>query len=222
MEEALMKVYTTELASIALGYLTGANYPSDHFGQEAYNEYTSGLSKYKKTSNRTSSSYDFHNVFFQDGVPTALTTPTQDEDVEHKTRLLKMTADAGNSYAQAALGKAYLRAKEGSNIKEGIRYMALASSQGNVYAKFELANFYYHGVVEWGIAKDPTKAAQLYSECTSAFHEAQEILGRMYYVGDGVEKDLKKAEELLKAASARGNVAAEAILELMRERNQME
>src|SRR5690606_10614348 len=95
--------------------------------------------------------------------------------------------DAGNSYAQAALGKAYLRG-DGPLVNEGLHYLHLASAQGNCYAKFDLANFYFFGVPDWGISRDLKKAAELFSECTTMFHEAQEILGRMYYLGDGVKK----------------------------------
>lgn len=135
--------------------------------------------------------------------------------------MLKITADAGSCYAQAALGKVYLRA-EGGNVEEGLRYLNLASQQGNAYAKFDLANFYFFGVPEWGISKDLRKAASLFTECTGVFHEAQEILGRMYYLGEGVEKNLEEAARLFKLARDRGNVTAEAMLELMKVREEVE
>lgn len=265
MEDALFKFYTTELASMALNFLTGATDIQEdekeagrrkgngvnYRGLFKYSHHTYDRTSDKTSQPKTSSIYDFHNLLYHEdegnnnpnfhyfnhyNVKTTFATQsyslassislqspkTQEhpEETNKKVQLLKMTADAGSNHAKAALGKLLLRS--GQNSQEGLRYLTMAADEGNAYAKFDLANFYFFGVVEWDIPKDLKKAAHLFSECTGLFHEAQEILGRMYYLGEGVEQNTEEAARLFRLAKERGNVTAQAMLQLMKVRKEIE
>ena len=64
------------------------------------------------------------------------------KDVEQAVRYLLQSADAGNSYAQYAIGKLYLIGKEIPQDKEKAEiYLTMAAEQGNEYAAYLLEHW---------------------------------------------------------------------------------
>lgn len=85
------------------------------------------------------------------------------------------------------------------NYVEGVKYLEKACSLGNVKGCFFASGIYLHGAE--GVPGNKTKASELsLPACNGGNIYACMNLYRMYKIGDGVEKDEKKANEFKERA----------------------
>lgn len=118
-------------------------------------------------------------------------------------------AQAGNADAQYEMGNFY--SEEGSNhidYKEAQEWYEKSVEQGNVRAKFALAQLYDSGK---GTIEDAGKKAfQYYLDLAdSGYSTAQCIIGLKYRFGMDVKASDKEAEKWLLKAAVQGNVDAQ-------------
>lgn len=127
--------------------------------------------------------------------------------IEH----LKVLSDkADNMQAQYTLGKIYLKEGEFYNLEKGISYLERSASQGNEYAKYQLAKEYLNSDSE---AYNPKKGMAYLSELAEGGNEwAQLKMGCEYIKGKHVEKNYFQATEWLNKSAVQGNKYAEEIL----------
>lgn len=114
---------------------------------------------------------------------------TLSEILPQKLRELQRTADQGDDYAQAELGRMYYLG-EGvpRDLKVAAQWYRKAADQGNDYAQARLGRMYYSGE---GVPRDLKVAAQWYRKAADQGDDyAQAGLGAMYYSGEGVPKGL--------------------------------
>jgi hypothetical protein len=123
-------------------------------------------------------------------------------------------ANAGNPFAQAALGVMY---SNGHGVpldhKEAVKWSRLAAEQGNTDAQHNLGLMYYVGK---GVPRDHREAAKwfrLAAEKGDAI--AQYNLGVMYANGHGVPQDHREAVKWYRLAAEQGNTNAQYNLGLM-------
>jgi TPR repeat protein len=78
----------------------------------------------------------------------------------------------------------------------------------------ELGTYYKNGIPNTEVKPDPTRAKQFFSYAASYFGDAdaQLNLARMYYEGEGGERDPLQAARWAKLAADKGNVGAQALL----------
>jgi hypothetical protein len=117
-------------------------------------------------------------------------------------------ANAGNPFAQAALGVMY---SNGHGVpldhKEAVKWSRLAAEQGNTDAQHNLGLMYYVGK---GVPRDHREAAKwfrLAAEKGDAI--AQYNLGVMYANGHGVPQDHREAVKWYRLAAEQGNADAQ-------------
>ncbi len=77
-----------------------------------------------------------------------------------------------------------------------------------------LGDYYQRGIPNTDVKADPTRARQIYSHAASIFGDAdaQYSLARMYFTGEGGERDPVQAARWSKLSADKGNVAAQALL----------
>jgi TPR repeat protein len=77
-----------------------------------------------------------------------------------------------------------------------------------------LGTYYYDGIPNTAIKADPSRARQIYAYAASYFGDpdAQLKLARMYYEGEGGDRDTLQAARWAKLAADKGNVGAQALL----------
>jgi TPR repeat protein len=77
-----------------------------------------------------------------------------------------------------------------------------------------LGDYYQKGIPNTDVKPDPYRARQIYSHAASIFGDpdAQYSLARMYFTGEGGERDPVQAARWSKLAADKGNVAAQALL----------
>ena len=91
----------------------------------------------------------------------------------------------------------------GHNDAEGIDYFRRSAEVGFGPGQIALAYYYETGTV---LSKDPAKAVELYRKAALAGDpEAAWLAGRMFYLGDGIPKDLTAAEKWLKISAGQNN-----------------
>jgi len=78
------------------------------------------------------------------------------------------------------------------NPKEAFNWCLKAADTGNKEAKYIIASAYYYGEVDYGVEIDYSKAIKYLNETVNDIR-SKYILGKCYFYGQGVEKDLKKA-----------------------------
>lgn len=123
-------------------------------------------------------------------------------DASRGLALLRNSAEAGNEYAMADLGKALLE----RDPTQARRWLTAAADQGSVSASAALGRAYLHGT---GLAVDRGKAVQWLTRAAQAEHAgAAATLGRMYLRGEGVGQDIAKGAAYLERAVARGHAGA--------------
>jgi TPR repeat protein len=78
----------------------------------------------------------------------------------------------------------------------------------------QLGTYYKNGIPNSDVKADPDRARQFYSYAASYFGDpdAQLNLARMYYEGEGGERDTLQAARWAKLAADKGNVGAQALL----------
>lgn len=140
---------------------------------------------------------------------------------------LTYAADKGHAIAQWKLGRMYA---EGDGLKkDDSKAFKLFSEIVNVHgednpnapsARFvsnafvELGGYYRNGIPGSDMAPDLGRARSMYAYAASYFGDpdAQLALARMYYDGEGVERDPLQAARWAKLAADKGNVGAQALL----------
>ena len=149
-----------------------------------------------------------------------------DINYEESVKWYQCSADQNYKYAQYSLGMMYLKEK-GIDLNignknyyqaEALRLFHLSAKQRNAYASFELGKMY-----EKGIATNVNMKTS-YTHYKNAFNEFLIMadsreddnlmyrIGKMYYVGCGVDKNEKKAIEYLEASGKLNNVNAQFLL----------
>lgn len=127
--------------------------------------------------------------------------PNPDEAI----RLFEKAAEQGSIEAQIKLGTLYY---EKEDFKNAIRLFDKAADQGSVEAQRRLGTIYYKGYNDF--KPNPKEAAYYFQNAVNEGNvEAQRNLAILYYRGAGVEKNLTRAEELLKQAAEKGNAKAQ-------------
>jgi hypothetical protein len=140
---------------------------------------------------------------------------------------LNFAAEKGHPAAQWKLGRMYA---EGDGIKrDDFRAFELFSEIADAHAEdspnepsarfvsnafVALGGYYQKGIPNTDIKADPLRARQFYSYAASYYgdDEAQLNLARMYFNGEGGDRDALQAARWAKLAADKGNVAAQAML----------
>lgn len=140
---------------------------------------------------------------------------------------LEMAARKGHPVAQWKLGRMYA---EGDGIREDhLKAFELFSEVADAYADespsspsapfvsssfVALGTYYREGIPNSSVKPDLRRARQMFNYAASYFgdSDAQLNLARMYYQGEGGEKDSRQAARWAKLAAEKGNVGAQALL----------
>jgi TPR repeat protein len=148
-------------------------------------------------------------------------------DKETAVEALSFAADKGHPIAQWKLGRMYA---EGDGIKQddykAFEYFSEIAdahaddSPSEPNARFvssafvALGGYYRSGIPNSDVKADAGRARQIYSYAASYFGdpEAQLNLARMYYAGEGGDRDPVSAARWAKLAADKGNVGAQALL----------
>ena len=135
------------------------------------------------------------------------------EDIDQAAYWYKMAADNGHKSACNQLAVIYHNEKE--DYAKALYYLNKAAELGDENAFFNLGYIYEHGN---GTEKSYTKAEEYYKKAleydNSLTNSARYRLGVIYYEGrEGVKKDKKKGESLLKEAAKNGNDKAKKYLD---------
>ena len=133
------------------------------------------------------------------------------EDHSQAEVWLCYAANAGNEFAQYALGKLILS----KDTQEAIRWLETSSKQGNQYAQYTLGKIYLTGKE---VPKDVDKAIeQLRASANSGNQYAQYTLGKLYLQGSEVQHDKDEARSWFEKSAAQGNQYAQFFLNRMDE-----
>jgi len=121
----------------------------------------------------------------------------------------RLLAESGLAEANFYLGYMYENGSNGllKDIPLALEQYELAATKiGLLDAYMAQARLFYHG--NGGIQKDVCKAKNVYEQIKDYNQNpiACFMLGRIYQYGEGVEKDLSKAEKLYKMAIEQGYV----------------
>mgnify|MGYP003576990020 CR=1 FL=1 len=118
--------------------------------------------------------------------------------------LLEYLAESGSPMGMIFLGYAY-RAGTGvvKDPAQAERWYRRAADMGSVLGLYELGRLYIEQV-RYDEAKEAFRFASAAGYAPATYH-----LGRMYWFGFGVEKDIRRAKTLWEDASANGHVFAE-------------
>ncbi|PJD95368.1 MAG: hypothetical protein CK425_08685 [Parachlamydia sp.] len=127
-------------------------------------------------------------------------------------KIFKLLANQGNLEAMYALAWCYLRGG-GENDKKAFNLLKITAEQGNPCAQMDLFNCYFYGT---GVEQSDKKAI----ECLAFYAQKQNPsalreLAHFYLIGfEGVlQKDLAKAESLLRQAIRLGDEEASEMLD---------
>ena len=134
-----------------------------------------------------------------------MATPDYAKGVE----MMRKLAEDGYHWAQRQMGKMYA---EGNRVQkdeaEAVKWYRKAAEQGNAEAQACLGSRYLYGT--GGIAQDNAMALKwLQMAADQGVSYAQADLAFMYYNGQGVEQNEKKAAELFLKAAEQGNAYAQ-------------
>jgi TPR repeat protein len=140
-----------------------------------------------------------------------------EKDVVKAASLLREAKEKNWAEAKSYLGWLYAsEAKlddfmtQQEQIQEGVSLLSLAEKEGSKQAPFFLGQLFLQGK---GVKKNPTRAANLFVEGVKRGDiSAQVEAGRMFLLGDIVEKDIEAAEEYLAMAAKQSNTEALALL----------
>jgi TPR repeat protein len=148
-------------------------------------------------------------------------------DKETAAEALGFAADKGNPIAQWKLGRMYA---EGDGIaRDDYKAFELFSEMADAHAEdgpsqpnsrfisnafVALGGYYKSGIPNTDVKQDPARARQIYSYAASYFGDpdAQVSLARMYYNGEGGERDPLQAARWAKLAADKGSVGGQALL----------
>ncbi len=135
-------------------------------------------------------------------------------------------ANQGHAMAQYRLGRCYRYGENGcvKSDTKAVEWFQKSVAQGNGCAQYSLGDMYQTGL--GGLKEDPTQALKLYQNARESFVQlegdvfVQNLLGLMYYTGQGVTLDLKQAAEWFQKAANQGYAVAQNNLALMYQNGQ--
>jgi TPR repeat protein len=132
--------------------------------------------------------------FYEDGVGVK-------RDLAKAVEWYRRAADAGLAPAQFAMAAAYeLGIGVAKDEKQAVVWLKLAAEQNNPQAQTALAMKYETGT--GGLKADPVRAAQLYLEAANQdWVQAMSRLAHLYYTGQGVPLDYRRAGAWYQRAS---------------------
>jgi hypothetical protein len=148
-------------------------------------------------------------------------------DTTTAVEALQFAADKGHPMAQWKLGRMYAA---GDGIKQDpLKAFELFSEVANAYADenprapsapfvadafVALGGYYRDGIPGSDVKPDFRRARQMFTYAASYFGDAdaQLNLARMYYEGEGGDRDPRQAVRWAKLAADKGNIAAQAML----------
>jgi len=126
---------------------------------------------------------------------------------------LTVAAELGLPKAQGDLAEYYY--KEGGDIKQAIQWGEMAAAKNDIKGMIVLGNIYYHGK---DVDSDLAKSLQYFEQALKIDEDnrfVQDQLGMMYYKGEGVQTDFRKAADLCKIAANKGQPGCQYYLGLM-------
>jgi TPR repeat protein len=124
---------------------------------------------------------------------------------------LERAADAGELFAQAALGTIVYELGVGTaeNWERAAHYARLAADQGHGPSMTELARMMFVGR---GVAQDQRGAVAMFRRAAEAGDPAgMSFLGQLYMTGQGVANDVKAGMELFRRAADLGHPEAQGV-----------
>ena len=129
------------------------------------------------------------------------------EDDAEAAQSMKVAADAGDHFAQYALGVFhYLGRGVAQSSTQAVKYWRMAAEQGSVCAMHLMGVAYGAG---FGTGKDSRAAARWFRKAAEQGHAgSQSLLGDAYAAGRGVKKDLAEAKKWYALAAAQGDEEA--------------
>ncbi|MDR2612732.1 MAG: sel1 repeat family protein [Deltaproteobacteria bacterium] len=134
------------------------------------------------------------------------------QDLEKATEAFLAAAKKGHAGAQREMGVAHLTGR-GADIDkyEALAWFQKAAEQDDPRSLYELASFLRRG---YGVPEDKAQAlANVQKAAELGYPKAQLELSRLLKEGgEGVEKDEKKAQELLEKAAAQEDAEAMTLL----------
>jgi len=154
-------------------------------------------------------------------------TSYKNGDKETAFEALSFAAEKGHPIAQWKLGRMYA---EGDGIKQddykAFEYFSEIAdahaddSPSEPNARFvssafvALGGYYRNGIPNTDVKADASRARQIYTYAASYFGDpdAQLNLAKMYYAGEGGDRDPVSAARWAKLAADKGNVGAQALL----------
>ncbi len=124
---------------------------------------------------------------------------------------LKAKAEAGDAFAQAQVGIAYIKG-DGvrKDLAEGVKWFRKAAEKSDAAGQYNLGVCYATGL---GVRKDQSEAFKWYTKAAQQnYLEAEFNLGCAYFYGQGVKKDSVTAAKLFHRAALRNDPTAQSIL----------
>ncbi len=136
--------------------------------------------------------------------------PTPKGCLEAAMHQTERMAEAGDVLAQVELGDRYRKRKEWNRA---IGWYRRAADQGNAFAMYRLAHFYYHGQ---GVEKDDRRAFELMRRSARAGETgAQYNVGVYFLWGVGTPVDRELGKDWLEKAATKGDEDARTLLDKM-------
>lgn len=147
-------------------------------------------------------------LLLHDGAPGVKTNP------QKALRYMEQSAERGSPQAQTFLAEAYFTGEQagiGQDYEKARFYWEKLERKGDLKARFNLANLYYHG---HGVHKDLRRAFELdMSAAQEGFAPAQYQVAENFMYGEGVEIDAVASMQWLEKAAAQGYEPAMKALE---------
>ena len=128
-----------------------------------------------------------------------------DKNSAEAIKWYRLAAEQGDAYAQAQVGAMYLDG-EGveQNNNEALKWLQFSANQNDMYGQAFLGRLYESAYGNYA------KAAQFYEKAAEqGLPTAQNNIGRLYFVGNGVPQDYSKAIYWCTKAANQGNVYAQ-------------
>lgn len=129
---------------------------------------------------------------------------------------VKFMAERGNAMQMAVLSELYRGGESGlkKDYAEALKWAKESARRGNSLGMYNFAVLYKYG---YGMKKDLSKAQEYFTKaasglerlCSSGNIRAGYALGYMYYNGDGVKADKKKAFKNFELAAEKGDFLAQ-------------
>ena len=119
--------------------------------------------------------------------------------------LLWQASGLNDPNAQCALANLYNESFNHKSCFTSFSWYEAASVQGHIESKYKLGVCYFDGL---GCRKDVEKAAILFQEICAVYIDAEAMLGYLYLLGSGINKDKIKGRKLLESAARRGSIVA--------------